>query len=124
MEYRGTLPMTGIDIEPDEGNFMANTINLDNVIITDITQYGIVNQHRRCGNLTITNSKIQNFDAPDAKIINTHLFYDNSKEIHVENCIIDKSYIELKNRTHLLKLHNVKLLDTLVESSGTTTRQY
>ena len=102
---------------------MAESVKLDNVNITNVTRYGVLNAFNRCGSLNIYNSNIEEFDAPYANIYNTNLLYNESKSIYLENCNIYNSYIQLKNRTKekLLKFIDTNLNSTLIESTEVTT---
>lgn len=112
--------MCGIDIEPDEGTLMANAVSMDNVVITDVTRYGIVNQFKRCNELNIINSVIENYVSPSAKIDKTHFIYDGSFECHVSECDIKNSHIEFKNQKQLVLFNNTKLSTTIIESTQDT----
>lgn len=76
----GAFPKSGIDIEPEGGTMKVNSINMDNVNISKISNLGIVMGRECVDNLVISNSDIYVPCIRKATIVNSILRNDKSYE--------------------------------------------
>ena len=76
---KGSLPMAGVDVEPDSGSFLARDVTFDGVNIHTCTSYGIVgNKSSRVDQglidgVTVKNSYVETYALDYATIDNTDL---------------------------------------------------
>jgi len=116
----GTNPMSGIDIEPDSGTFVANSVILDNVNIYDTTRWGVVNGKSNANEIKIYNSNIEDLNIVSYfEAYNTKLNYNRDNEAGmVLTALIDNCHLNFIKWNQVTIKGETSILNSTLEGIG------